>query len=86
MQKLSERLSKKTGLSIIECESMVAAIAEELIETLRTDPKVVFNKLGIVFRTDNVDGRRLTIVLDKPVQERLMKPTGEIVDNEIIFK
>jgi hypothetical protein len=86
MQKLSERLSKKTGLSIIECESMVAAIAEELIETLRTDPKVVFNKLGIVFRTDNVDGRRLTVVLDKPVQERLMKPTGEIVDNEIIFK
>jgi hypothetical protein len=86
MQKLSERLSKKTGLSLIECESMVAAIAEELIETLRTDPKVVFNKLGIVFRTDNVDGRRLTVVLDKPVQERLMKPTGEIVDNEIIFK
>ena len=86
MQKLSERLSKKTGLSIIECESMIAVIAEELIETLRTDPKVVFNKLGIVFRSDNVDGRRLTVVLDKLVQERLMKPTVEIVDNEIIFK
>jgi hypothetical protein len=86
MQKLSERLSKKTGLSIIECESMVAAIAEELIETLRTDPKVVFNKLGIVFRSDNVDGRRLTIVLDKPVQERLMTSVGEKVDHEIIFK
>jgi hypothetical protein len=86
MIRLSERVSKKTGLSIMECESLMAVVAEELIETLRVSPTVLFFKLGVMFRANNVDGRRLVIILDKPVQEKLMKPTGEEKPDEIIFK
>jgi hypothetical protein len=86
MIRLSERVAKKTGLSIMECESLMAVVAEELIETLRVSPTVLFFKLGVMFRANNVDGRRLVIILDKPVQEKLMKPTGEEKPDEIIFK
>jgi len=86
MIRLSERVAKKTGLSVIECESLMAVLAEELIETLRTSPSVLFYKLGVMFRANNVDGRRLVIILDKPVQDKLMKPTGEDKEDEIIFK
>lgn len=64
----------------------MAVVAEELIETLRVSPTVLFFKLGVMFRANNVDGRRLVIILDKPVQEKLMKPTGEEKPDEIIFK
>lgn len=86
MLKLAERVAKKTGLTILECESLIAVVGEELIEVLRISPSVVFNKLGVVFRSDNEDGRRLTIVLDKPVKDKLTKPVDDGDVHEIIFK
>lgn len=88
MKKLSEIVSKKTGLSMLECESLIAVIGEELIEVLRDEPSVMFNKLGVIFRADNVDGRRLIVVLEKPIQEKLMTPsnTKKEIDDEIIFE
>lgn len=86
MLKLAERVSKKTGLSILECESLIAVIGEELIEVLMVSPSVIFNKLGVVFRSDTEDGRRLTIVLDKPVKEKLTRILNDGEPHEIILK
>jgi len=86
MNRLSKKISKKTGLSIYETDAILKVAAYELVETLKKEQRFYWEGLGTFRVTINDIGLSLHVRLNEECYNRLNeKQEGERKD-EIVFE
>lgn len=86
MNKLAQKIAKKTGLGKYETDALLKTVAFEIVEILRQEHRFRYDGLGLFFCTFKNNNLSVKISLSPEAYARLNKlEEGERKD-EIIFE
>jgi hypothetical protein len=86
MNRLSKKVSKKTGLSIYETDAILKVAAYELVETLKKEQRFYWEGLGTFRVTINDYGLSLYVRLNDECYNRLNEKEEGDKKDEIVFE
>jgi hypothetical protein len=84
MNKLSDKIAKKTGLSIYEADAILKVAAYELVEILRQEQRFNWEGLGVFKVVVKDCGLIVSLRLHNECFKRLNKKDGERSDEIVL--